>query len=89
MTAISLFVVAASVIERAECGLQPLHRIIASGVVEAFIVDAADAEHRSEVAGFRKKCVLVPKPLEVQLRGKRACLFPILRNVVSPEHCDS
>jgi hypothetical protein len=77
----------ASVIERTEGRLQTLDRMIATGMVETFVVDAADTQHRSEVAGLGKKRMFIPKSIEVDLCGERTCLFPVLRDVVNSEHC--
>ena len=40
----------ALVIERAEGRFEALHRIIPAGVVQALVIDAADAQRSSEVA---------------------------------------
>ena len=60
-----------------------------AGMVQALVIDAADLEHATQVARFRQKAVLVPKPVQVHLGGERACLLPIFRNGINSVHCDS
>ena len=64
-------------IQGAESGFQPLYRVIPPGMVQALVVNPANPQHRSQVAGFGQKCVLVPKAVKVDLRLQRPGLFPV------------
>lgn len=77
---------AALVVERAKGRFKPLDRVVSAGMVEALVVDAADAQDSAEVAGLGQKAVFVPKPIQIDVRLKRSRLFPILRNVLNLEH---
>ena len=77
---------AAPVVEGTQSCFEPLDRVIPASVVQALVVDPADAKRRAEVAGLREKAMLIPKAVQVHLGGKRACLFPVLRDVLNLDH---
>ena len=56
------------VIERAEGGFQALHRVIPSGMVEAFVIHSANLEHCAEVPGLGQKRVVIPEAVQVDVR---------------------
>ena len=74
------------IIERPKGGLQALDSIVASRVVKAFVINPANSQSATEVAGFGEEGVLIPEAVEVNLRLKRSSLLPFLRDLLSLEH---
>jgi hypothetical protein len=46
-------------------------------MIEALVIDAANFDRASEIAGFGNEGVLIPEAVEVDLRLKRTSFIPL------------
>jgi hypothetical protein len=50
-----------------ECGFEALHGILLLGMVEAFVTDASDGQHHTQIADLGQRRRLVPEPVQIDV----------------------
>ncbi len=58
------------VVEGAQSGFEPLHRVVASCMIETLVVDTGDFEYNTQVTALHQKAVFVPEAVQVELGGE-------------------
>jgi hypothetical protein len=72
--------------ESLEGGFQPLHCVLLSRGIEAFIVDALNLQDHPEVSRLCEKRCLIPETVKIDVVIESGALFPWLDNLVEAQH---
>ncbi len=72
--------------ERFQRRFQPLDRILLLRAVQAFVVNAGNAENHADIAGLSEEGRLIPEPVQVDVVVESRTFFPRLDDLIETQH---